>query len=91
MHSSMCDDPDADKPEEPCFVATISGFGNSQQGIVSSYKCAPFFLLQLICGLGIVNGKSASFEYGIVSIVVGSFHWHPIWVQLKVTRAEDSK
>lgn len=74
VHRSICDDPDADKPEELCFVATISGCGNSEQGTVLSYKCAPFFLLQLICGLGIVNGKSASFEYGIVSIIVGSFH-----------------
>ena len=91
MHSSIRDDPDADKPEELCFVARISGCGNSEQGIVSLYKCAAFFLLQLICGLGIENDKSASFEYGNVSMMVGSFCWHPIWVQLLVTRAEDSK
>ena len=49
------------------------------------------FLLQLICGLGIVNGRPANFEYGIASIEAGSFHLHPIWVQLTVTQAEDSK
>ena len=91
MHSSIYDDPDADKPEKPCFVARISDCVNSEQRIVSSYKCAPLILLQLICGLGIENCKLASFEYGIVSTMVGSFHWHPIWVQLLVTLAEDSK
>lgn len=91
MHSNICDDPVTNNPEEPCFVARISGCGSAEQGTVSSYKCVPFFLLQLICGLGIVNGKSASFEYGIVSIRVGSFHWYPTWVQLKVTQAADSK
>ena len=91
VHSSIRDDPDAEKPEEPCFVARVSSCGNSEQGMVSSYKCAPFFLLQLICGLGIEKGKSASFEYGTVSTMEGSFHWHSIWVQLLVARAEDSK
>ena len=40
--------------EELCFIAATSDYGNSEQGTVSLYKCPPFFLLQLICGLNYV-------------------------------------
>ena len=86
VHRSICDDPDADKPEELCFVATISGCGNSEQGIRSIIlQVYTFLFVTTNLWLGYYKGKSASFEYGIVSIIVGLFHWHPSWVQLKVT------
>ena len=83
---TVCYDPDADKHEELCFVATISGCGNSEQGIRSIIlQVYTFLFVTTNLWLGYYKGKSASFEYGIVSIIVGLFHWHPSWVQLKVT------